>query len=220
MITKLVIGGLFCIIFIMHIVFIKVENKKGCYYTKPLLMPLVAIYYILSASEVNKFIVIALVFGFIGDVFLMWPQRKNNFMLGLGGFLLGHFCYVLLFLQRISFAKDVPAWFYLIIVIYVIIATTVMKELTAYLGDMKVPTYVYMAVILLMSFSSLARIWVMPMSTAFLLPFIGSLLFLCSDTVLGFYTFKGKFKNGDIYIMLTYVLAQVLAQVLIVGGYL
>ncbi|MBU3146596.1 lysoplasmalogenase [Clostridium sp. CF012] len=216
MATKLIIGVLFCIIFVMHILFIKIEYKKGCYYTKPLLMPLLAIYYILSVAEVNKFIVIALVFGFMGDVFLMWPDRKNNFILGLGSFLLGHFCYVLLFLQRISFVKDVPAWFYLIIIIYVSVAISVMKNLTVYLGDMKVPTYIYMAVILLMSFSSLARIWVMDLRIAFLLPFIGSLLFLSSDTMLGFYTFKGKFKNGDIYIMLTYVLAQVL----IVGGYL
>lgn len=214
--TKLVIGVLFCIIFFMHIVFIKIEYKKGCYYTKPLLMPLLASYYILSAAEVNKFIVIALVFGFLGDVFLMWPDRKNNFMVGLGAFLLGHICYILLFLQRVSFVKDVPVWFYIIIIIYVSVAAFVMKKLSMYLGDMKVATYIYMAVILLMSFSSLARILVMDMSIAFLLPFIGSLLFLTSDTMLGFYTFKGKFKNGDIYIMITYVLAQAL----IVGGYL
>lgn len=214
--TKLVIGVLFCLIFFMHIVFIKIKNKKGCYYTKPLLMPLLAIYYVLSVAQVNKFIVIALVFGFLGDVFLMWPQRKNNFLVGLGAFLLGHFCYVLLFTQKISFIKDVPVWFYLITIIYVAIAVTLMKKLTMYLGDMKVPTYIYMAVILFMSFSSVVRIWVMDMSIAFLLPFIGSLLFLVSDTMLGFYTFKGKFKNGEIYIMITYVLAQAL----IVGGYL
>ncbi|MBZ9686260.1 lysoplasmalogenase [Clostridium estertheticum] len=214
--TKLIIGGLFCIVFVMHIVFSKIDYKKGCYYTKPLLMPLLGIYYILSVAEVNKLIVIALVFGFMGDVFLMWPQGKNNFMIGLGAFLLGHLCYVLLFLQGISFVKDVPVWFYFIIIIYASIGITVMKKLTVYLGDMKVPTYIYMATILLMSFSSLARILVMDMSIAFTLPFIGSLLFLCSDAMLGFYTFKGKFKNGEIYIMLTYVLAQAF----IVGGYL
>lgn len=216
MATKLIVGGLFFIIFLMHIGFTKIEYNKGRLYTKPLLMPLLAIYYIFSATEVNKFIVIALVFGFMGDVFLMWPQRKNNFMLGLGAFLLGHLCYVLLFLQRISYVKDVPIWFYLIIIIYASVAITVMKKLTEYLGDMRVPTYIYMAVILLMSFTSLARIWVVDMSIAFLLPFIGSLFFISSDSMLGFYTFKGKFKNGDIYIMITYVLAQVL----IIGGYL
>jgi uncharacterized membrane protein YhhN len=152
----------------------------------------------------------------VGDVFLMWSERKNNFIVGLGAFLLGHLCYVLLFLQNISFAEDVPPWFYLITIIYVIGAFTVMKKLRKYLGDMKVPTYIYMIVILLMSFTSLARIWVVDMSIPFTLPFIGSLLFLCSDSMLGFYTFKDKFKNGDIYIMLTYVLAQAL----IVGGYL
>lgn len=216
MATRLIIGGLFCIIFVVHIIFIKVEYKKGCYYTKPLLMPLLGIYYILSAAQINKFIVIALVFGFMGDVFLMWTQRKNNFILGLTSFLLGHLCYVLLFLHGISFINDVPSWFYLIMIIYVSVGISVMKKLRVYLGKMKVPTYIYMVIILLMSFSSLARIWVVDMGIAFLLPFIGSLLFLCSDAMLGFYTFKSKFKNGEIYIMITYVLAQVL----IVGGYL
>lgn len=216
MTTKLIVGGLLCITFVMHMIFNKNEYNKGIYYTKPLLMPLLAIYYVSSVAEINKFIVMALIFAFIGDVFLMWPQRKNNFIFGLGAFLIGHLCYVLLFLQNISFAKDVPQWFYIIIIIYAIGAFAVMKKLKEYLGDMKIPTYIYMAVILLMSFASLARIWVMDISISFFLPFIGSILFLCSDSMLGFYTFKGKFKNGNIYIMLTYVLAQAL----IVGGYL
>ncbi|MBZ9622395.1 lysoplasmalogenase [Clostridium sp. FP2] len=216
MTSKLIIGGLFCIIFVMHMVFTKNEYNKGRCYTKPFLMPLLAIYYIASVAQVNKFIVMALVFGFMGDMFLMWPEMKNNFILGLVAFLIGHLCYVLLFLQGISFVKDIPVWFYLIIIIYIMVAFVVMKKLTMYLGNMKIPTYIYMAVILLMSFASLARIWVIGMSISFFLPFIGSLLFLSSDAMLGFYTFKGKFKNGNIYIMLTYVLAQAL----IVGGYL
>ena len=80
---------------------------------------------------------------------------------------------------------------------------------------MKIPTYIYMVVILVMSFASLIRIWIVGISLSFLLPFIGSLFFLCSDYMLGLHTFKGKFKNGNIYIMATYVLAEVL----IVGGY-
>ena len=216
MVTKLIIGGLFCITFVMHMFFTKNEYNKGRCYTKPFLMPLLVIYYILSVAEVNKLIVMALIFGFMGDVFLMFLKRKNNFMLGLGAFLIGHVCYVFLFLQGISFAKDVPVWFYLIIIVYAMVACAVLKKLIKHLGNMKIPTYIYMAVILLMSFASLARIWVMGMSISFLFPFIGSLLFLCSDYMLGFCTFIGEFKNGSIYIMLTYVLAQVL----IVGGYL
>ncbi|MGV8983048.1 lysoplasmalogenase [Clostridium sp.] len=216
MAIKLIIGGLFCISFMMHIIFIKSENIKGCYYTKPLLMPLLAIYYTASTVQINKSIILALVFAFIGDVFLMWPGRKNNFIFGLGAFLLGHLCYVLLFSQDISFVKDLPWQFYLIIIMYAMVAFTVMEKLKNHLGDMKIPTYIYMAVILLMSFVSLSRMWVMGLSIGSLLPFIGSLLFLCSDSMLGFYTFKGKFKNGGVYIMITYVLAQVL----IVGGYL
>lgn len=213
---KVIIGGLFLLIFIMHMIFTKNENNKGRCYTKPFLMPLLAIFYMLSATQINRLIVIALVFGFIGDVFLMWPERKNNFMFGLGAFLIGHICYVVLFKQSIPYIKDIPLWFYLITIVYVMGATIVMKKLINYLGDMKIPTFIYMMIILLMSFTSLARIWFMDMNISFLLPFIGSLFFLCSDSMLAFNTFKGKFKNGNVYIMLTYVLAQAL----IVGGYL
>ncbi|WP_298845914.1 lysoplasmalogenase [uncultured Clostridium sp.] len=216
MVTKLIVGGLFCIIFVMHLYFTKNEYNKGRLYTKSMLMPLLLIYYILSVAEVSKLIVMALLFGFMGDMFLMRSKVKNNFMLGLGAFLIGHICYVLLFLHGISFARDVPVWFYIIIIIYVIFACAVLKKLKNHLGDMKVPTYIYMAVILLMSFVSLTRIWVTGMNISFFLPFIGSLLFICSDFMLAFYTFIGEFKNGSIYIMLTYVLAQVL----IVSGYL
>lgn len=216
MVTKLIIGGLFFITFALHIIFTKNEYNKGRYCTKPFLMILLTIYYISSVSEINYLIVMALVFAFIGDVFLMWPERKYNFIIGLLAFFIGHICYIFLFSQNISFTKDIPLWFYLIIIIYAIGARSVMKKLKGYLGNMKIPAYIYMAVILLMSFTSLARIWIMDMSIAFLLPFIGSLFFLCSDSILGFYTFKGKFKNGNVYIMLTYVLAQVL----IVSGYL
>ncbi|MCJ7689730.1 MAG: lysoplasmalogenase [Clostridiaceae bacterium] len=216
MVTKLIIGGLFCITFVMHMIFTKNGYARGRIYTKPLLMPLLAIYYISSVAEVNKLIVMALVFAFMGDVFLMWSERKDNFLVGLGAFLIGHICFIFLFVENISFEKDVPVWFYLIIIIYAIGARAVMKKLTKYLGDMLIPTYIYMVVILSMSFISLARIFVMGISIAFLLPFIGSLLFLCSDSMLALYTFKGKFKNGNIYIMLTYVLAEVL----IVVGYL
>lgn len=213
---KVIIGGVFLLTFVMHMIFTKNENKKGRCYTKPFLMPLLATFYIIGAENINKFIIIALAFGFIGDVFLLWPDRKNNFIFGLIAFLIGHISYVLLFKQSISFIKDIPIWFYLMLIIYGVVAVTIMKKLINYLGDMKIPVFVYMIIIILMSFTSLARIWVMDINISFLLPFIGSLLFLCSDTMLAFDTFKGKFKNGNVYIMLTYVLAQVL----IVGGYL
>ena len=51
MVTKLVIGGLFCITFVMHMIFTKNEYNKGRCYTKPFLMPLLAIYYISKCSR-------------------------------------------------------------------------------------------------------------------------------------------------------------------------
>ena len=44
----------------------------------------------------------------------------------------------------------------------------------------------------------------------FYMPFIGSLLFMASDSVLAINTFRSKIPRGDVYIMSTYVTAQVL----------
>jgi len=42
------------------------------------------------------------------------------------------------------------------------------------------------------------------------MPFVGSLLFMASDSVLAINTFRSKIPRGDVYIMSTYVTAQVL----------
>lgn len=213
---ELIIAITLLIMFTMHIIYTKNENNNGRIWTKPFLMPLLAIYYVLNASGVDMLIVMALLFGFIGDVFLMWDNRKNNFLVGLIAFFIGHLCYVILFMKDVSFLQDVPMWFYLIILIYAFGAIAIMNKLNDHLGPMKTPAYMYAIVILLMSFTSLIRIWGLGMNLEFILPYMGTILFMCSDTILGFATFKGKFKNANIYIMITYVLAQVL----IVAGYL
>jgi len=44
----------------------------------------------------------------------------------------------------------------------------------------------------------------------FYLPFIGSLFFMASDSILAIDTFRSKMPRGDVYIMSAYVTAQVL----------
>lgn len=203
-------------IFIVHLIFTKHKNMRGRKVTKPFLMPLLVVFYIMSVQSINKFIVIALMFGFLGDVFLMWSDNARNFIMGLASFLMGHIWYIVALMDNTSFFSNIPYWFFLFIIPYVIGGIFVIRKLNNYLGNMKVGTIIYAGIILLMSFTSLARIYVVGNTATFILPFIGSVLFLISDSTLAFDTFKGEIKNGNVYIMLTYVAAQVL----IVCGFL
>jgi uncharacterized membrane protein YhhN len=65
---------IFIIISICNIYFVKVGNKKGIYITKPLLIPMLIIFYVLSTENINWLIVSALVFGCLGDILLMLPR--------------------------------------------------------------------------------------------------------------------------------------------------
>jgi len=74
---------------------------------------------------------------------------------------------------------------------------------------MKVPVIVYLNVILIMSFASFSRIWALK-GLLFWLPFVGSIFFIASDSLLAFRNFKVKLSRGWASIMITYILAQLL----------
>ncbi|MDR7002024.1 lysoplasmalogenase family protein [Neobacillus niacini] len=97
--------------------------------TKPLLMPLLLLFYILNGKQLDLLIVWALAAAFFGDVFLMWSEKKLLLLAGI---------------------------------------------------------------------------------VAFLLPFLGSLLFLISDSLLAFDMFTDKKQTNHAGIMFNYILAQAL----------
>jgi uncharacterized membrane protein YhhN len=67
----------------------------------------------------------------------------------------------------------------------------------------------------MMSFTSACGVWA-GFNLKFILPFIGSLFFITSDSVLSYNSFNKPSKNYEVLIMGTYILAQVM----IVAGFL
>lgn len=175
--------------------------------SKPLLMPLLLLFYINSVEENNIFIILALVFSFFGDLFLMIDKKKIFFTFGLINFLFGHILYIVSFIGETSFFSNTPNWYMLILFIYISIAYIIIRELNPYISDIKIPVYIYMVTLIIMSFSSFSLIWYYDGIKAWL-PAIGSVLFVISDTLLAFNTFKKPLKNGGYKIMVTYLLAQ------------
>ena len=182
-------------------------KKRLVYISKPLMMPLLILLYLLVTRQASYFIVIALAFGFLGDTFLLKSESKVLFMAGLVSFLLGHLCYIYGFLNPISVITKLSSWIFF--PLYASAGIIIYRKLSPHLGSMKLPATVYLAVIFIMSFSSFLRFFYY-LDFRAILPLAGSILFISSDTALAFDKFKGSPKPKNLFKDITYVAAQVL----------
>ena len=215
LIPQILIVIVFIIDFILNLYADRNRKQTLKVLTKPLLVPLIILFYLTSAEHINWFIVTALFFGFLGDVALLWGSKKIFFAMGLIAFLAGHLLYTLVFLQAISYFEIVPTWFFIFLIPYVSYGYALLRILRPNLNKMIVPVVIYMCVILMMSFTSSCCIW-NGFTLQFIFPFTGSIFFMVSDSVLAYNTFNVPLKNYETFIMVTYILAQVL----IVAGFL
>jgi uncharacterized membrane protein YhhN len=172
--------------------------------SKVCLMPLLILSYALRAERPLLMVILGAVFGWAGDILLIRISRPRYFKLGLGGFLLGHLCYILSML-RLAGGVRIPAF---------IISGAVMLPLGFLLigrirppPAMRVPAVLYGITLGLMSVSAL-QLMLARMDAAGFAVFGGSLLFLISDTTLGYLTFRNPTRGGSFFVMLTYVAAQ------------
>lgn len=185
------------------------EHTKARQVTKPILMPLLLLFYWLKADVPAVLVMLALVTSTMGDIFLLWPEKQVTFVAGLLSFLTAHALYIVVFTGSTALANGLPVWFYLAAVPYLLYCTGLFLMLRPYLGPMKAPFVLYSAAIAAMSLISLLRTPSFS-GAGFYMPFIGSLLFVVSDSILAVDTFRSKIPRGDVYIMSTYITAQVL----------
>lgn len=187
--------------------------------SKCLLMPLLIGWYCTVAPEPSTFVILALFFGFLGDVFLIVPERSWLFVSGLISFAIGHTCYIAAFMQRVQMFP--PAWVTLLaIVLYAAGIIGMIYTLWPRLPkNMFLPCVIYMALISLMSLSSFV-LALQDRTISAWAAFVGSLLFLASDSVLSIVTFKRRIPYRYLIVMSTYILAQALlaASFAVFGG--
>ncbi len=196
----------FITVSILNIMFNYRNNLKGIYLTKPLIMPLLILYYITLTQNINFIIVGALIFGFLGDVFLL--DSKNHFTKGLLSFFCGHILYIVAFYLNFTI-KGVKGFYFAFIIFYLFYALLLVKGLFPYLGSMKILGTMYMSTIMVMSFISLLMM-LQSFTINTVLIFLGSIIFIISDSVLAFDTFKEKYAYSGVIIMSTYITAQFL----------
>ena len=107
---------IFFIIVIIEIFAEYKDNKKLEYCTKPLLMPLLILFYIFgviegaSIARVDWLIVVALIGGCAGDILLMLKNQEKWFLFGMVAFLVNQIFYIISFLLSISNITKFNTW--------------------------------------------------------------------------------------------------------------
>lgn len=186
------------------------NNGELEYYFKPLLIPVLAGYFIsqinIIAAGLKKWILLALFFSWAGDVLLMFESKdKIFFLLGLSSFLLAHIFYIVFFhfVRLREKVKGNP----LLLIVVVIYYAVLISLLSPYLADMKIPVLVYGIVISFMFMLAMHMLFIKNKAAGKWMMF-GALLFVISDSVLAVNKFYQSFEEAGIIIMLTYGLAQ------------
>ena len=189
-------------------------NRKIIYIVKPLLMPLLILFYIFGVLEatttiarVDWLIVVALIGGCAGDILLMLKDQDKWFVYGMGAFLINQIFYIISFFLSITNYAAFNLWGLLLIGPTILILVFMVPRFINKTGDLKIPVIVYMIAIVLMNVAALIRL-----STDQALPsilmFIGSLSFIFSDATIGLDKWGGEVKNARLIIITTYLMAQ------------
>lgn len=189
----------YAVVGLVHLGTLVAGEGTGSSVTKLLIMPalLVAVLWALRlrVSDLLVFATLGILFSWAGDGLLETPGDVG-FLLGLGGFLLAHLAYLVLFLRplrerRIPWFAAAYALWWVVLVLY----------LSPHIGSLLVPVAVYG---LALAASSAAALGTNRHAA------LGALVFLASDTILAFKLFLPgwDFYPVDVIIMSLYIAGQ------------
>jgi uncharacterized membrane protein YhhN len=187
-----------------HLVFLSLGKDIPRNIAKICLLPLLVGAYVFGAKNISLPVLLALVFGWGGDLFLLKISDMKFFRLGLGSFLAGHLCYIFAF---ISLTNALHTTALVVSIAAAVPLTFIVHTLIKPKREMDLPVIMYEIIITLMSLSAL-QLMLSRRDGYGLLIFAGSLCFLFSDTLLAYSTFRVRPKYAGLFIMLSYIAAQ------------
>ena len=178
--------------------------------TKPFILLSLLGFYVLSASFVSVFIILALIFSWIGDVLLI-PKGVKWFTAGGIAFMISHGFFIAGYLRDIAFSAIPVLLVIALSVFFTATVTFIFSKLKAYLPKaLFYPMFLYLLINGAMNCFAIFRAVSCP-SAATLTTAIGAALFFVSDTSLFFVRFKkdGRLKTHFI-VMLTYSIGELM----------
>ena len=198
----------FGVLTVVHLYACFKQMQKLRRYTKPFLMPVLMLWYTLAAQRPSAIIAFALLCGCAGDFFLLHDERKKNLYAGIGCFAAGHILYLSFLLPRLT----LPVWWAvaIIAVVYGAGLFVTYRRIRPYAkNEMLVGSILYALLLCCMSLSAAFY----ALSGGSMLPLLGSLLFLLSDSILSNEILVKETRYGTLAVMSTYIAAQVLLTI-------
>lgn len=205
--------GLFVVASILQLAFAFIENQKLRRKEKILCMMMLGIACIFAFPN-HPLIYIGAFLGMIGDWCVL---RKKTFNLGVVAFFLGHLSYIFECLFMIIGNNNIEWYVDMILILtYVFVALAIYWACSFNKSRTtlnKVAQSLYFSIIAV--YIPLFIFAMIKVGSFMYLSLIGSIVFLISDSILVLTHFGFKFKRYDFYIMLTYLIAELL----IVAGF-
>lgn len=204
---------LYLIVAFTHLAGILLALPTLITFTKPLLLPLLAISFLWNTlrplSAFAKTILLAFFFSWLGDVLLMRAGQTTFFLAGLGAFFLAQVSYIRAFgwfpRRGIRIFRTRP-WLVLPFVLY--LAAMLWMLWPGLDAGLRIPVVVYSLALVTMGIFATGMLDKVKMSTAYLL-IAGAILFILSDSCIALDRFSGwSLWQPRLLIMGTYIAAQ------------
>ena len=179
-------------------------------YLKPFLVPFL-FFSVVKFEEflTKKWLLIALLFSWMGDVILLFADKGELFFVfGLVAFLIAHIVFIVLFINQEALVIHKQQNFYWLgfglVLLYLF---GMLSILLPTLGSLKLPVGIYAMTISLMLIETIKGYfnWQQKSKTFIL---IGAIFFVLSDSLLAFNKFYCAFSGATLFIMITYLIAQ------------
>lgn len=180
------------------------------WYLKPVLLP-VLFYAVVKSDpfETKKWLLSALLFSWIGDCILLFADKGElYFIFGLVAFLIAHILFIRLFFRQKfenKHAKNPLFWIGFMGIIAYLVSMLVVLFPT--LGDLKFPVGVYAMTISIMLVMGLKGAFNWETKAKYLV-LVGAVFFVASDSLLAINKFHPPIPNASLWIMVTYLVAQ------------
>lgn len=207
--------GAFALLAVVELTGEALDNRSLILFSKPLLMPVLAVWLVHRTPGVRRFFrgtfFAGLLFAMLGDIFLMFAGGEYDaffFLLGLGAFLTTQACYLGGFLSEVNLNKGYlrkqPYW----TAPFALFLLSLLAWLWAGIPEgLQQPVALYGTLITAMALGAL-NMRGQVQEDVFRSLFAGALLFLLSDCLIAASRFGHPFPGSRVAIMATYLVGQ------------
>lgn len=207
---KLAMLAVFVVTTSIHLYASLIQNKPLRDKTKPFILLSLLGFYVYSVDSIRTTVVLALIFSWIGDMFLILKGVKW-FAVGGVSFMISHFFFILSYLPGINFSNIPIAAIVTLGIFFFITVSIIFKNLKPHLPKaIFYPMYLYLLVNGGMNCFAIFR-FLSSIELSSIITVIGAILFFISDSSLFFVRFKKNCKlKTHFLVMLTYSIGELL----------